>query len=105
MILLDQKVKKKKKGKNRNKPNDNITNCNSFKLKLGFLNKTADDTGTMRVYPAVPLKYLSNFWRILEMSLINCEISLFLSWSANYVIYEAYRATAISSEVNIQTHK
>ena len=38
------------------------------------------------------------------MSLINCEISLFLSWSANYVIHEAYRATAISSEVNIQTH-
>ena len=28
----------------------------------------------------VPLKYISNFWRTLEMSLINCEISLMLTW-------------------------
>ena len=31
----------------------------------------------------VPLKYLSNFWRTLEMLLINCEINLILTWSAN----------------------
>ena len=30
----------------------------------------------------VPLKYLSNVWRVLEMSLINCEINLILTWSA-----------------------
>ena len=29
----------------------------------------------------VPLKYLSNVWRILEMSLINCKINLILTWS------------------------
>ena len=29
----------------------------------------------------VPLKYLSNFWKKLEMSLINCKISLQLKWS------------------------
>ena len=34
----------------------------------------------------VPLKYLSNFWRTLEMFLINCEINLILTWSANCVI-------------------
>ena len=34
----------------------------------------------------VPLKYLSNFWRTLEMPLINCEIELILDWSANCVI-------------------
>ena len=34
----------------------------------------------------VPLKYLSNFWRTLEMPLINCEIELILKWSANGVI-------------------
>ena len=34
----------------------------------------------------VPLKYLSNFWRTLEMPLINCEINLILTWSANCVI-------------------
>ena len=34
----------------------------------------------------VPLKYLSNFWRTLEMPLINCEIILILTWSENRVI-------------------
>ena len=38
----------------------------------------------------VPLKYLSNFWRTLERSLINCEINLEikldLNWSKNRVI-------------------
>ena len=34
----------------------------------------------------VPLKYLSNFWRTLDLSLINCEISLNLTWSRNCVI-------------------
>ena len=34
----------------------------------------------------VPLKYLSNFWRTLEMPLINCEINLILTWSSTCVI-------------------
>ena len=34
----------------------------------------------------VPLKYLSNFWRSLEMPLINCEVNLMLTWSAKCVI-------------------
>ena len=36
-----------------------------------------------------PLKYSSNFWRTLEMSLIDCKINLILTWSANYVIIYA----------------
>ena len=35
---------------------------------------------------AVPLKYLSNFWRSLDMPLINCEVSLTLTWSENCVL-------------------
>ena len=34
----------------------------------------------------VPLRYLSNFWRTLEMPLINCEFNLILTWSTNCVI-------------------
>ena len=34
----------------------------------------------------VPLKYLSNFWRTLEMPLIICEANLILTWSANCVM-------------------
>ena len=34
----------------------------------------------------VSLKYLSNFWRNLEMALINCEVHLILTWSSTCVI-------------------
>ena len=34
----------------------------------------------------VPLKYLSNFWRTLEIPLINCEVELILTWSENCVM-------------------
>ena len=34
----------------------------------------------------VPLKYLSNLWRTLEMPLINCKVNLILTWSSTCVI-------------------
>ena len=34
----------------------------------------------------VPLKYLCNFWRTLEMSLINCEINIFLTCSEKCIV-------------------
>ena len=40
----------------------------------------------------VPLKYLSNFWRTLEMPLINCEIKLILTWSSTCVIVSTNNA-------------
>ena len=42
-----------------------------------------------RVKIAVPLKYLSNFWRSLEMPLINCKIELSLKWIENCVLTSA----------------
>ena len=38
----------------------------------------------------VLLKYVSMFWRLLEMSLINFEITLHLNWSGNCVIVAAH---------------
>ena len=49
--------------------------------------------------PAVPafngeftitIKYLSNFWRFLDLPLINCEIELDLSWTKDCVLIETY---------------
>ena len=37
----------------------------------------------------VPLKYLSKFWRTLEMYLMNCEINLILAWSVEFVIFSS----------------
>ena len=34
----------------------------------------------------IPLKYLRNFWRTLNISLINCEIGLILTWSKTCVL-------------------
>ena len=45
-----------------------------------------EDDGTKNVEIMVPIKYLSNFWRTLEMPLINSEVNLILTWSANCVI-------------------
>ena len=54
-------------------------------------NQTGNN-GTKNVEIMVPLKYLSNFWRTLEMSLINCEVNLILTWSRNCVIVPSNEA-------------
>ena len=41
--------------------------------------------GQKQVKIMLPLKKLSNFWRILEMLLINCKINLDVKWSENCV--------------------
>ena len=38
----------------------------------------------------VPLNYLSNFWRTLEMPLINCEVNQILTWSATCVTTKTF---------------
>ena len=63
--------------------NNNLTDLFNFKVKM---TGQTGDNGTKNVEIMVPLKYLSNFWRTLEMPLINCEISLLLTWSASCVI-------------------
>ena len=70
-------------------PNDNLANSKSFKYKVKIMGKTPQDGNTKDVEILVPLKYLSNFWRTLEMSLINCEVELILTWSKNCVIFSA----------------
>ena len=67
-------------------PNDNIMQSESFKSKIKITGKTLAAGNTKDVEIIVPLKYLSNFWRTLEMPLINCEVSLFLTWSSTCVI-------------------
>ena len=57
-----------------------------FKFKAKITGQTDDDGEISDVEIMVPLKYLSNFWRTLEMSLIICEVNLILTWSANCVI-------------------
>ena len=69
--------------------NDNITQSESFKSKIEIIGKTSADGDTKDVEIIVQLKYLSNFWRTLEMPLINCEVILILTWSPTCVISSA----------------
>ena len=82
---------------NNNSPNIKVINSKSFKYKISITGKTYevaagadgyDDTkeGTKETELAVPLKYLGNFWKSLDISLINCEVSLTLTWDKNCVI-------------------
>ena len=57
----------------------------SFKFKAKITGQTGNN-GTKDVEIMVPLKYLSNFWKTLEMPLINCEVNLILTWSSNRVL-------------------
>ena len=66
-------------------PNDNLTDSESFKSKVKITGKTPADGNTKDVEIIVPLKYVSNFWRTLEMPLTNCEVNLILTWSKDCV--------------------
>ena len=60
----------------------------SFKYKSSFFKSlTAANNGVFKnVKIAVSLIYLTDFWRSLEMPLINCKIHLKLNWSKDCVM-------------------
>ena len=87
--------------------NINVINSKSFKYKTSITGSTytfprrmtgtdgnpvnnpnydRNKRGTKEVEIAVPLKHLGNFWNSLNIPLINCEVSLALSWSETCVI-------------------
>ena len=68
----------------------NNSDCLKYKIKLlGNVTEVAGDAAGVRrlnVKVVVPLKYLSNFFRSLEMPLINCNIKLNLTWKKECVL-------------------
>ena len=78
---------------NNNSLNVALDNSTSFKYKTSLLGKADDVDGNDRSLKntkiVVPLKYLSSFFRSLEMPLINCKIHLELNWNNDCVKYGA----------------
>ena len=75
--------------------NANVTyddNTPSFKYKASIIGNTKNTGIKNAVKIAVPLKYLSNFWRSLEMLLINCKVELSLNRIENCVLTTAANA-------------
>ena len=70
----------------RDEPDNNLADSESFKSKIRITGKSPNNDNEKNVEIMVPLKYLSNIWRTLEMPLINCEVNLILTWSSICVI-------------------
>ena len=77
--------------------NIKVVNSNTFKFKNRIIGNTYDvdagaqgydvnKNGTQVVKLVIPLKYLGNVWRALNIPLISCEVSLELKWDENCVI-------------------
>ena len=69
--------------------NANVTNNDNaplFKYKASLIGNARKRWNKKWSKIAVPLKYLSNFWRSLEMPLINCKIELSLKWIENCIL-------------------
>ena len=72
-----------------------INNRIVFKIKSGYklellsketMKLLGSTSSIIEVELAIPLKYLGNFWRALNIPLISCEVSLELKWDKNCVI-------------------
>ena len=87
--------------KYKNKIIENTYNVDSTRVAAGGGGREpnpdyhANLSGTSNVILAVPLKYLGNFWRALNIPLISCKLSLELKWNKNCVI------TSIQREINL----
>ena len=79
---------------NNGTPVDFPGNNPTFKFKQKLTGLTGND-GTKAVQIMVPLEYLINFWRTLEMLLTNCETNFTQNWAANSVISNAVHNQAI----------
>ena len=73
-------------GGNNNNVNYSIKDSKSFDYKTSITEKLENSNTEKEVGIFVPLKYLSNFWRTLDMPLVNCEKNLILTWSENCIL-------------------
>ena len=67
-----------------------LDNLSSFKYKSSFI------TNRNSVKIVIPVKYLSNFWRSLEMPLNNCKVKLSLQWYENGIFSRAGTAATFA---------
>ena len=85
-------------GGHNNNVNYSIKDSKSCDYKTNITGKLEGINKTKDVEIVVPLKYLSNFWRTLNMPLINCEINLILTWSENCVLTNKATRDAVPAQ-------
>ena len=91
---------------NENNPGNNRINNDktiirkSFEYKTKLMGSTQNSNNMLDAEVVVLLKYLSNFWRSLDLAFINCEIELDLSWSKECIISEISITPAVHGNPN-----
>ena len=79
---------------------------NTYNLVAGDDGYDVNKVGKNEIETVVPLKHLSNFWRTLNIPLINCEIELILTWSKNCALANMIPAIAAPTRLKFEiTHK
>ena len=89
IILILQEVYGIKKKRNNNADVTNDNNASSFQYKANTIGNTDVDGANRNkeiVKIAVPLRYLNNSCRSLEMPLINCKVEISLKWIENCIL-------------------
>ena len=75
---------------------------NAYNLGVGDTGYDANKVGKSETEVVIPLKHLSNFWRTLNIPLINCELELILTWSKNCVLTDMTAANNLQTELEFQ---
>ena len=79
----------------------NDDNAPSFKHKTSLIGDTRNNGRKNGRKIAVPLKYLSHFWRSLEMPLINCKVELSLKWYERRLLTAATTTTFRTTDAKL----
>ena len=75
---------------------------NTYDVGAGEGGYDANNIGKNEAEIAAPSKHLTNFWRTLNIPLINCEIELILTWSKNYVLANMISAITVPTGLEFQ---
>ena len=67
---------------------------NTYNIGVGEAGYGANKVGKNISEVVIPIKHLSNFWRALNIPLINCEVDLILTWSKTCVLADMTRRAA-----------
>ena len=85
-------------GSENNNVSYSIKDSKYFDYKTSITGELEGINTSKDVETFMPLKHLNNFWRTLDMPLINCEINLILTWSENCVLTSKATRDAVPAQ-------
>ena len=81
-----------------NNINYSIKDSKSFEYKASITGKLEGNTTKKEAEIVVPLKFLSNFLRTLDMPVMDCEVNLILTWSESCLLTSKATRVAVPAQ-------